>query len=209
MSTQPRRVPKSATKRRAMARKRTRELGRQLFAYFIIGILVIGTLSSVVFAPVAGTNAPAVAPTSTSLSGNTFDALLQQGDASMAAGKANEAVGYYGAYISQNPGNAEANLKLARALIDSNPPRYTEASEPLNRVLSIDPSGPYAGEATTLLGQIKDKITPGASTTGTAGTAGTGSTTGTSTAGTGALTSGTAAPINTAAQPTASSAPNR
>jgi hypothetical protein len=163
MSNQTRRVSsKSATKRRAVARRRTREIGRQFFAYFIIGILVLGTISSVVFTPTVGT-APTSGALTPTLGTSQFDALITQGDQAVAAGKPDEAVGYYGAYLGQNPGSPEVNLKLAKAYIASSPPKYNEASQVLSRVITIDPagsSGPYASEATNLLVQIKDKVTP-------------------------------------------------
>ena len=157
-----------------MTRRRVREFGRHFFAYFMIAILVLGTISTVILAPV-GTVAPTATSVPTSGAGQ-FDALITQGDQAVAAGKANEAVGYYGAYLGQNPGSPEVNLKLAKAYIASTPPKYNEASDNLNRVLTLDPSGPFASEAISLLGEIRDKVTPVSSPsqsviTGTVGTA--------------------------------------
>ena len=146
-----------------MARRRTREIGRQFFAYFIIGILVLGTISSVVFTQTPVGTVPGSATVAPTLPVSQFDTLVTQGDQAVAAGKPDEAVGYYGAYLGQNPGSPEVNLKLAKAYIASSPPKYNEASQVLSRVITIDPAGatgPYASEATTLLVQIKDKVTP-------------------------------------------------
>lgn len=173
MSNQTRRVStKSTTKRRAETRRRVREFGRHFFAYFMIAILVLGTISTVILAP-AGTVAPTITPVPTVGAGQ-FDALITQGDQAVAAGKPNEAVGFYGAYLGQNPGSPEVNLKIAKAYIASTPPKYNEAADNLNRVLTINPSGPFATEAITLLGEIRDKVTPVSSPsqsviTGTAG----------------------------------------
>ena len=164
MSNQTRRVStKSTTKRRAEARRRTREFGRQFFAYFMIAILVLGTISTVIVAQApVGTVPVATTPVSTQ-GASQFEALITQGDQAVAAGKPDEAIGFYGAYLGQNPGSPEVNLKLAKAYIASTPPQYGQASEQLNRVLTLDPagaSGPFATEAMTLLAQIQDKVTP-------------------------------------------------
>ncbi len=146
-----------------MARRRTREFGRQFFAYFMIGILVLGTISTVILAQAPVGSVPGSATVAPTLGTGQFDALITQGDQAIAAGKPNEAVGYYGAYLGQNPGSPEVNLKLAKAYIASSPPKYSEASQVLSRVITIDPAGatgPYASEATALLVQIKDKVTP-------------------------------------------------
>jgi len=164
MSNQTRRVStKSTTKRRAETRRRTREFGRQFFAYFMIGILVLGTISTVIVAQAPIGAVPASATAAPTLGTSQFDALITQGDQKVAEGKANEAIGFYGAYLGQNPGSPEVNLKLAKAYIASTPPKYGEASERLNRVLTLDPaggSGPFASEAINLLAQIRDKVTP-------------------------------------------------
>lgn len=141
-----------------------REFGRHFFAYFMIGILVLGTISTVIVstAPI-GTVPPTVTSAQPTLGTGQFDLLVTQGDQAVAAGKHNEAAGFYGAYLGQNPGSPEVNLKLAKALIASTPPQYGAASERLTRILTLDPAGPtgpFATEASTLLAQIKDKVTP-------------------------------------------------
>lgn len=129
----------------------------------MIGILVLGTISTVIIAQAPVGTVPASATAAPTLGASQFDALITQGDQAVAAGKPDEAVGFYGAYLGQNPGSPEVNLKLAKAYLASTSPKYNEASERLNRVLTLDPagaSGPFASEALTLLLQIRDKVTP-------------------------------------------------
>lgn len=161
------RPTRTASKRRAAARKRTREIGRYVFAYSIIALLVLGTISSlfVGLTPV-GTVAPtpvASAPT------YALDTLVTQADQEAAQGNWDVAVSYYQAYLAQNALNAEVNFKLGKALLNRQPADYAQGVAYLQRALSLDSTAPFAAEAQALIEQNRDKAATSVPITGTAG----------------------------------------
>jgi hypothetical protein len=113
MSTyQPPRDNRSATKRRAERRKRNREIGRQIFAYGVVALLVLGTVSSVFVSTVGvpGTGATITPPTATV--NNAFQQLVTLGDQSLLNGDPVAALSFYRAYLSENPGDTQVQAKL-------------------------------------------------------------------------------------------------
>ncbi|HYP39597.1 MAG TPA: hypothetical protein VEX13_04485 [Chloroflexia bacterium] len=153
MSTPPRRVPKSATKRRAAARKRTREIGKYIFAYFIIGLLVLGTVSTIFVAQAPVTIAPTITPTTQN---NALDTLLTTADQKIAEGDYASGIGFYNAYLAQNPGNADVQYRLGKAYINSPTPDYLAGVDRLQRALSINSAGSFASDAQQLITQYGD-----------------------------------------------------
>jgi hypothetical protein len=192
MSTPPRRAPKTATKRRAAARKRTREIGKYIFAYFIIGLLVLGTVSTIFVAQTPVTVAPTITPTA---QGNALDTLLTTADQKIAEGDYESGIGFYNAYLAQNPGNADVQYKLGKAYINSPTPDYLAGVDRLQRALSINSTGSFAADAQQLIIQYGDLVsqtaTALAAITGTVTISGTIAVSGTATiSGTGSLTPG-------------------
>ena len=176
MSTANRRDTKYAARRRAAARKRVRDLGKYIFAYSIIAILVLGTVSAVFIAQVpvsTDPNAQAVVPTPTAGNVDTLAVLKTNGDQAYSAGRYDEAVTYYGAYLGQNPQDGEAHFKLGRVLVnESNPDRnYVVGVDHLQRALNINPNAPYAAEAQGLIQQWSTKAVEGATATAQASSA--------------------------------------
>jgi hypothetical protein len=115
MSTPPYRPAKVAAKRRAERRRRTKDIGRYIFAYGLIAILVLGTISSVIVAPVgAPTPAPGVLPTSTINS--TFQQLVTSGDQALASGDPVGAFNYYRGYLAMSAGDTQVQAKLEQAI---------------------------------------------------------------------------------------------
>ena len=192
MSTPPRRAPKTATKRRAAARKRTRELGKYIFAYFIIGLLVLGTVSTIFVAQAPVTLAPTITPTAQN---NALDTLLTSADQKIAEGDYESGIGFYNAYLAQNPGNADVQYRLGKAYINSPSPDYLAGVDRLQRALSINSAGPFAADAQQLITQYGDlafqTATALAAITGTVTISGTAVISGTApVSGTGSLTPG-------------------
>ena len=196
MSTANRRDTKYAAKRRASARKRMRDLGKYIFAYSIIAILVLGTVSTVFITQVPiGTdpNATAVVPTATSASGDTLAVLVKNGDDAANAGRLAEAVTFYRAYLAQNPEDGEVHFKLGKAYVSdlNTESNYVAGVDHLQRALNINPNAYYASEAQNLIQQWSIKASEGATATagassavtataGITGTTGVTATTGTS-----------------------------
>ena len=112
MST-PYRSPKTATKRRAERRKRTREIGRYVFAYGLIAILVLGTVSSVIVAPVV---APPTATLPTPTINSSFQQLVISGDQALSSGDAVGAFNFYRGYLALSPGDTNVQSKMEGAL---------------------------------------------------------------------------------------------
>lgn len=162
MSTPPRRPSKTVNKRRAATRRRTREIGRHLFAYFIIGLLVLGTVSTIFVAQAPVANAPVVELTPTQSS--ELDILVTRADEAAAKGEWAGAISFYSAYLSQNPGNATVNFKLGKAYASSTPPDNTKASQYLQEAIRLSPGASFEQEAKSLLAEVSSKITPGATT---------------------------------------------
>ena len=159
MSTRPRSRTSTrvAAKRRAAARRRTRELSRHLFAYIVIAILVLGTVSTVIVAQVPVGTTPAVSATATptSSAARGLGQLITQADQNAAAGKWDDAIGLYIAYLAQDPGNAEVLFKLGKAYISKPDPDYLRGLDYLQRALKINPDAPFADEARSLMEQYK------------------------------------------------------
>jgi tetratricopeptide (TPR) repeat protein len=150
MSTQPRRVNKVTAKRRAAARRRTREIGKYIFAYFIVGLLILSTVA-VIFTPQTLLT-PTVSPTPTALGGG-LEALVTQGDQKVAEGDYDFAIGLYQAYLGQNPGNAEVNYKLGKAYLNKATPEVLAGVDYLQRAMQIAPDAAFAADAQGLLTQ--------------------------------------------------------
>jgi hypothetical protein len=182
MSTPPKRDSKAAAKRRAETRRRNRDIGRHLFAYGVIAILVISTVSTVLI-PSAGAPTPTPTPVLTvnTPASQGLDQLLTQAKAAEDKGDWATAVGLYQAYLaSQSTPSADVQLKLAKALINGSPPDYVKASASLQQAISTAGQGSaIATEAQQLLADNASKIataeamptataTVGATITGTA-----------------------------------------
>jgi tetratricopeptide (TPR) repeat protein len=171
MSTANRRDTKLAAKRRAAARKRVRDLGKYIFAYSIIAILVIGTVSAVFIAQVpvstGDTGNQSIFPTATTAGADTLAVLVKNGDDAITAGRYAEALTFYRAYLAQNPQDGEVQFKLGRAYVsDQNTePNYVSGVDHLQRALNINPNASYAAEAQALLAQWGAKATEGATAT--------------------------------------------
>jgi hypothetical protein len=153
-----------------------RDLGKYIFAYSIIAILVLGTVSAVFIAQVpvsTDPNAQAVVPTPTTGNVDTLAVLKTNGDEAANAGRYDEAVTYYGAYLGQNPQDGEAHFKLGRVLVtESNPDRnYVVGVDHLQRALNINPNASYAAEAQALIQQWSTKAVEGATATAGASSA--------------------------------------
>ena len=114
--TPPNRVPRTTTKRRAERRKRNREIGRYIFAYGLVAILVLGTVSTVFIAPVGApiTTVPTVPPAPTT--NNAFQQLITLGDQALLRGDTLTAYGFYSAYIAENPNDTQVRSKLDGAI---------------------------------------------------------------------------------------------
>ncbi|MEA2575945.1 MAG: hypothetical protein QOH93_3243 [Chloroflexia bacterium] len=215
MST-PRRIdPKTATKRRAARRKRTRETLGRLGVLGIVAILVISTVASVITSTVT---APVVAPTATTLAAlptptgpdlSALESFISQGDDAASKGNWNDAASLYRAYLGQVPDNGEVHFKLGKTYLSMQPPNYLDALAEFQQALNINPGAPYAQEAQSLIDQNKDKaltpVTTVGATTAIPGTVtpvitvtGSGVVTGTVTV-TGTTVTGTAPPATTPA----------
>jgi tetratricopeptide (TPR) repeat protein len=177
MSTANRRDPRSAAKRRATTRKRIRGLGKYIFAYSIIAILVLGTVSAVFIAQVpvstGDTGNQAVVPTATSAANDSLAVLVKNGDDAANAGRFAEAVTFYRAYLAQNPADGEVHFKAGRAYVsDLNPEsNYVAGVDHLQRALNINPNASYAAEAQGLIQQWSTKASEGATATAQASSA--------------------------------------
>ena len=144
---------KYAAKRRAEARKRNREIGRYIFAYFIVALLVLGTVSTVFIAQVG---APTVVlPTPTVPSNNPLSQLVTQADTYLAGGDFTQAIQLYDAYLAQFPEDADVHFKVGKAYVDpANPaPDYVAGLSHLQRALNINPAGSFVSEAQALISQ--------------------------------------------------------
>ncbi|HST03217.1 MAG TPA: hypothetical protein VLQ48_00600 [Chloroflexia bacterium] len=144
-----------AAKRRAAARKRNRELVRQIGTYIILAVLIIGTVSTVFIAQTTTSSQPLTSVTPTATLSSTLQQLVTQADQALATGVYTEAIGLYNAYLSQIPSDADVNFKLGKAYLDSNNPSpdYIAGLDHLQRALQINPSGTWAAEANALVEQ--------------------------------------------------------
>ncbi|MDQ5824247.1 MAG: tetratricopeptide repeat protein [Chloroflexota bacterium] len=164
MST-PRRIdPKTASKRRAARRKRTRETLGRIGVLGIVAILVISTISTVILpttvtAPIAPTATVAAGiPTPTQAN---FSAIVTQADDAASKGNWNDAASLYRAYLAQDADNGEVHFKLGKVYLSMQPPNYLDGLAELQQALNINPGAPYAQEAQSLIDQHKDKaLTP-------------------------------------------------
>ena len=152
MSTKP--DTKYASKRRAATRKRNRELIRQIGVYFFVGLIVLGTISSVFIVQV-GNSTSTVSPTPTSVINNGLGQLITQADTNIATGSFKEGIGLYLAYLAQNPEDAEVHFKVGKAYVSpgNTEPDYAAGLDHLQRALNINPSGSFAAEAQSLITQ--------------------------------------------------------
>lgn len=162
MSRQPYRGGKTAAKRRAAARRRNREIARQIFAYGIIAILVIGTVATVLVQTVGTTTG--VAPTSAvsipTVDNSGLGQLLTQADQAVAASNWVTATGLYRAYI-QASGSVPGDVyyKLANAIVKSPSPNYLEAAQNLQQAINILGSTSGVGaDAQKLLNDIQPQV---------------------------------------------------
>ena len=175
MST--RRDTQYAAKRRAAARRRTREIGRQVFAYAIIGLLILGTVS---FIFVPGTVTTPVAATPTTGTGALSD-LVNRGDQEISAGNYSQGISYYLAYSIQNPQDADVLFKLGKAFVNpSNPqPDYLTGVNYLQRAVNANANASWAAEAYALISEYSDEANAGATATAAGAVTGTTSVTST------------------------------
>ncbi len=152
MSTKP--DAKYAAKRRAATRKRNRELIRQIGVYFFIGLIVLGTISSV-FVVQMGTTTPGAIPTATPAINSGMGQLVTQADTAIASGSFKDGIGLYLAYLAQNPEDANVHFKVGKAYLDpaNTEPDYVAGLDHLQRAININPSGSFAAEAQSLLTQ--------------------------------------------------------
>jgi hypothetical protein len=152
-----------AAKRRAAARRRTREIGRHIFAYSIIGLLILGTVS---FIFVPGTISTPVDATPTPANSALSD-LVSRGDQEIAAGSYSQGISYYMAYSIQNPQDADVLFKLGKAFVNpSNPqPDYLTGVNYLQRAVNANANASWAAEAYALISQYNDQAIAGATAT--------------------------------------------
>ena len=159
MSTPPKSDAKAAAKRRALARRRNREILRHIFAYGIIAILVLGTVSTVLVQTASAPPGTVVPSTPTTPDSNGFDQLLTQADQYVAASQWVSATGLYKAYLSQYPSRADVYLKLGKAIMNSPSPDYMELSSYLQQaVTNAGQDTATSTEAQSLLTQLQPKI---------------------------------------------------
>ena len=163
MSTPPKRDPKAAAKRKAQARRRNRELGRYIFAYGLIFILVVSTVATVLV-PTIGTSTlpvPTVIPTQAANTG--LEQLITQADQAVAAGNWITATGIYRSYLQLDGTRADVHLKFAKSIINGPTPNYLEAAQSLQQATSISGGGSaIANEAQQLLTQIQPQVSAAA-----------------------------------------------
>lgn len=168
MST-PRRIdPKTAVKRRAARRKRTREILARIGVLAIVAILVISTIAtaivpSTVVAPTAptATNVAALFPTATQADAGGMQQILSQGDQAAAEGNWAGAASLYRAYLDKNQQDGEVHFKLGKVYLSMQPPNYLDGLAELQQALNINPNAPYAQEAQALIDQYEDNaLTP-------------------------------------------------
>jgi tetratricopeptide (TPR) repeat protein len=166
MST--RRDTKYAARRRAAGRKRVRELGRLIFVYAFIGILIIGTVSTifVVNAPVTTSTVPTLTPTANA----ALSSLVTNGDAALASGDYNGALSYYLAYSTQNAQDADVLFKIGKVYVDpKNPsPDYLAGVAYLQRAANANPNASWVTEAAALITQYEPQALAAATATANA-----------------------------------------
>lgn len=185
MST-PRKIDsRTAAKRRAARRKRTREALGRFLVILIVLILVLGTASiAIVSQPTATVVAPTAVAQPQPTANSQAQTLLTQGNQAYAAQSWQTAIQYYTAYLGLDPNgysNPDLHFYLGKSYLNVQPPQYLNGVSELQQALNINPNASWAQEAHTLIDQNKDKvpltpsvvITGTASITGTAGTAGT------------------------------------
>ncbi|HEX8228946.1 MAG TPA: tetratricopeptide repeat protein [Chloroflexia bacterium] len=169
MST-PRRIdPKTASKRRAARRKRTRETLGRIGVLGIVAILVISTISTVILpttvtapiAPTATVAATVAAGVPTPTAQADFSIIVTEADEAASKGNWKEAADLYEAYLGQDAENGEVHFKLGKVYLSMQPPNYLDGLAELQQAVRINPSAPYAQEAQALIDQHADKaLTP-------------------------------------------------
>ncbi|MEO8287503.1 MAG: hypothetical protein ABI670_13840 [Chloroflexota bacterium] len=150
-------------------------MGRNIFAYFFVAVLIIGTVSTVFIASTpASTPASDATPTTNP---SSFLGLVTQADTELASGKYENAIGLYNAYLSQNATDADVLFKLGKAYVSpQNPtPDYLSGVDYLQRAVTINGSAAWAAEAFALISQYQPQaqatataISASAAVTGTA-----------------------------------------
>ncbi len=159
MSTPPKRDAKAAAKRRAEARRRNREIARHLFAYGVIAILVIGTVSTVLVPTVGAPTEPLPTAVPTQPSNTGFEQLVTQADQEVAAGNWVSATTLYRSFLQLEGTRADVHLKLAKAITNGPSPDYLAAAQALQQAISISGSGSaIASEAQQLLNSIQPQV---------------------------------------------------
>ena len=205
MSTK--RDTKYIAKRRAMARKRNRDIIRYIGVYFFIAMLVIGTVSTVFIAQVGAPTTPVSTATATPQSNSGLSQLVTQADGNIASGDFTQGIGLYRAYLSQCeqpggscPDTADVHFKVGKAYLDSRnqTPDYVAGLDHLQRAININPVGSFVPEANALISQYASAANATAAVlasavplTGTATVTGTAAVTGTMVTGTSTITATT------------------
>jgi hypothetical protein len=170
-----------------------REVVRYVAIFGFIGMLIIGTISTVYIASspatVSSTTSPTAAPTS-ALSG-----LVTQGDAAITSGDYAGAIGYYRAYLSQNSTDSDVMFKIGQAYVNSknSKPDYLLGLAYLQQAQNANPSASWAQTAASLMSQYAPQANAEATTTAVAALSATQVTTGTASVPGG---SGSATPIS-------------
>jgi tetratricopeptide (TPR) repeat protein len=148
-----------AAKKRAAARKRNRELVRQIGTLIILAVLIIGTVSTVFIAQSGTTSSvPLSNATPTVTVSAAIRQLVTQADQLVATGAYTDAVSYYAAYLQQVPTDADTHFKLGKALLaaDNPSPNYPRGLAELQQALNINPNGTWATEAQSLMSQYQN-----------------------------------------------------
>jgi predicted Zn-dependent protease len=160
-----------AAKRRAANKKRMRDLVRYIAIFGFIGILILGTVSTVLITNTSGVTVASATPTPTSNS--SLASLVTQADTNIASGDYNSGISLYRAYLSQNSTDADVIFKLGQAYVDSkNPaPDYLAGVSYLQQALNASPSATWASEAQTLITQYAPQALAEATVTALAASA--------------------------------------
>jgi hypothetical protein len=159
-----------AAKRRAANKKRMRETVRYIAVFGFIGMLIIGTVSTIYIASspatTTGSSVPTAAPT------NALSSLVTQGDAAIAKGDYAGGIAYYRAYLSSQQNSTDSNtmFKLGQAYVDSkNPtPDYLLGLVYLQQAQTANPSATWAQQAASLINQFAPQASAEATTTAVA-----------------------------------------
>jgi len=182
-----------AAKRRAANKKRMRDTLRYVAVFGFIGMLIIGTVSTIYIASSpATTTGSSVAPTATT--NNALGSLATKGDEAIASGDYAGGISYYRAYLSspQNSTDSDVMFKIGEAYVDSKNPKpdYLLGLSYLQQAQTANPSATWAQQAASLINQFAPQAIAEATTTAVAAASATQVTTGTTSV-PGASSSGT------------------